>query len=327
MSPMDLAEGRPGIASLTGTGCGGNLQVRNVLCAVDLSDVSRRALRVASRIAAHFHARLYVQHTFDLPQGAASVAAGQSLRIEDLPAALQEREIELRALVGAAGANAILLLNDGDARERILETIAGKSIDLLVMGTRTRRALSRFMQPSLAERVIHQATCPSLILSLSAASRAPKPKFDPLRLRTILVPTDFSPNAMRLLVYALRWASGEASRVILFHAVPTAPPALGKLSNLLPEYDAGLEQHIRGAWEKMRALLPAPERLACPVSYEVRDGDPKEQILKFAKEKRADLIIMGARVLKGAGLTWGSTIAGVIRDGRFPVLAVRHLGK
>ena len=54
---------------------------------------------------------------------------------------------------------------------------------------------------------------------------------------------------------------------------------------------------------------------------------PKEQILKFAREKRADLIIMGARVLKGAGVPWGSTIAGVIRDGRFPVLAVRHLAE
>ena len=193
---------------------GGKLQLSNVLCAVDLSEVSRRALRTAARIAAHFGARLYVQHTFDLPQRAEGAPAGQSLRIEDLPAALQEQEIELRALVRTAGANAILLLNDGDARERILE-------------------------PSLAERVIHQATCPALVLSLPAASRAPKPKFDPPRLRTILVPTDFSPNAMRLLVYALRWASGPACRVILFHAVPTAPPALGKLSDLLPEYDAG----------------------------------------------------------------------------------------
>jgi len=141
------------------------------------------------------------------------------------------------------------------------------------------------------------------------------------------VPTDFSPNATRLLVYALRWASGPQCRVILFHAAPTAPPVLGKLSDLLPEYDAGLEQHIRSAWDQMRALVPSPERFPCPVSYELRDGEPKEQILKFAKESRTDLIIMGARISKGAGLTWGSTIAGVIRDGRFPVLAVRHLGE
>jgi nucleotide-binding universal stress UspA family protein len=324
---MELTGSEPGVASAVETRWGGKLQLSNVLCAVDLSEVSRRALRTAARISSHFGARLYVQHTFDLPEGTVRVPAGHSLRIEDLPAALQEQEIELRALVSGAGANAILLLNDGNARERILETIAGKNIDLLVMGTRARRALGRFLEPSLAERMVHQATCPSLILSLSAAGRVPKPRFDPLRLRTILVPTDFSLNAMRLLVYALRWASAPQSRVILFHSVPTAPRALGKLSDLLPEYDGGLEQRIRSAWEQMRALIPSPERFPCPVSYEVRDGDPKEQILKFAKEQRADLIVMGARILKGPGVTWGSTIAGVIRDGRFPVLAVRHLGE
>jgi nucleotide-binding universal stress UspA family protein len=323
---MELVQG--GTESvMTETAWGGSLQLSNVLCAVDLTEVSQQALKVASRIAANFDARLYVQHTFDLPPGTVGVPAGQSLRIEDLPAALQEQEIELRAQVSAAGVSAILLLNDGDARERILETIAGKSIDLLVMGTRIRRALSRFLEPSLAERVIHQATCPSLILSLSAASRASTPKFDPLRLRTIVVPTDFSPNTARLLVYALRWAAGPRCRVILFHSVPTAPPVLGRLSDLLPEYDAGLEQRIRSAWEAMRALVPSPELFPCPVSYEVHDGDPKEQILKFAKENRADLIVMGARILEGPGLAWGSTIAGVIRDGRFPVLAVRHLGE
>jgi nucleotide-binding universal stress UspA family protein len=115
--------------------------------------------------------------------------------------------------------------------------------------------------------------------------------------------------------------------VILFHAVPTAPPTLERLSDLLPEYGADLEQRIRDALEKMRELAPSSNRFPCPVECEVRDGDPQEQILRFAKEKRADLIVMGARILEGAVGVWGSTIAGVVRDGRFPVLAVRHLGQ
>jgi hypothetical protein len=86
---MELTGSEPGVASAVETRWGGKLQLSNVLCAVDLSEVSRRALRTAARISSHFGARLYVQHTFDLPEGTVRVPAGHSLRIEDLPAALQ----------------------------------------------------------------------------------------------------------------------------------------------------------------------------------------------------------------------------------------------
>jgi universal stress protein G len=77
----------------------------------------------------------------------------------------------------------------------------------------------------------------------------------------------------------------------------------------------------------MRALVPVPDRLPYRIDFEVRDGDPKEQILKVAREIRADLIVMGARILANPAAVWGSTIAGVLRQGRYPVLAVRHLAE
>lgn len=73
-------------------------------------------------------------------------------------------------------------------------------------------------------------------------------------------------------------------------------------------------------------LVSQPGTNLCKIAYEVRDGEPREQILRFAKEKKADLILLEARILRGSALAWGSTISGVIRDGRFPVLTVRHLG-
>jgi len=86
-----------------------------------------------------------------------------------------------------------------------------------------------------------------------------------------------------------------------------------------------------GAHVAERAL--APVHPAAPIARMVNRvvldlwGDPKEQILRVAKECRADLIIMGARILSNPAAVWGSTIAGVLRDGRYPVLAVRHLGE
>lgn len=309
---------------------GGNLRLRRILCPVDLSEISERALFHAARIASHYDARLFVQHVFPTLAGQESKRGGESLQIEELPPELQSKELEVRDVIGRTGADRChmsLILNDGDPRERILETISAKHIDLMVIGTHGRRGLKRLVQGSLTERVIHQATCPSLVISRRGPHAAPRSKFDPLRLKTILAPTDFSANSMRLVIYALRWAWDPSSHVVLLHTVETAPPALGKLSDLLPEYGADIEVRLREAFGKMRALIPFPERLPCQVEFEVRDGDPQEQILRVAKEKRADLIIMGARILENPAAVWGSTIAGVLRDGRYPVLAVRHLGE
>ena len=307
---------------------GGNLQLRHVLCPIDLSEASERALRSAVWIASHFQSRLYVQHTFPA-LGVEGRGSGESLRIEDLPAAAQSKEIELRKMIDKAGASAVnltVLLNDGDPREQILHTIRRRGIDLLVIGTRSHRGLKRLVQGSLTERVVHEASCPTLALSRRSAQHSTRGRFDPLQLKTILVPVNLSSHSMRLVLYALRWAWEPSSRVILLHTVETAPPALGKLSDLLPEYGANIEQRLREADGKMRALVPFPERLPCQIEFEVRDGVPTEQITRVAKEKKADLILMGARMWAGPGTAWGSTIAGIVRDGRYPVLAIRHMG-
>lgn len=309
---------------------GGNLRLRRVLCPVDLSEVSEGALRLAARIASHYDARLIVQHTFPALAEEQTAGRGESLPIEALPAALQSKELEVRQMVARAGADRChlsLLINDGDPRERILETISAKGIDLMVIGTQGRRGLKRLVQGSLTERVIHQARCPALVVNRRGALGAPRGRFDPSNPKTILVPTDLSSNSIRLIIYALRWAWGPSSRVILLHVVETAPPTLGKFSDLLPEYGADIEKRLREAEDKMRALIPLPDRLPYRMDFEVRDGAPREQILRVARENRADLIVMGARLSANPATVWGSTIAGVLRRGRYPVLAVRHLGE
>src|SRR5690242_4240142 len=104
---------------------GGNLQLRSVLCPVDLSEASERALNSAVRIASQYHSRLYVQHTFPHLPSQPPRAPGESLQIEHLSPELQSEEIELRRMMERAGTDSVpltVLLNDGDARERILET-------------------------------------------------------------------------------------------------------------------------------------------------------------------------------------------------------------
>ena len=79
------------------------------------------------------------------------------------------------------------------------------------------------------------------------------------------------------------------------------------------------------AWEKIHTVIPPTALSRCEVSYEVRQGNARAEILQYAAEKKPDLIVMGARGMGRSDVVWGSTISGVVRDGRFPVLSVRHL--
>ncbi len=89
--------------------------------------------------------------------------------------------------------------------------------------------------------------------------------------------------------------------------------------DLFPEYNHYFERQVSSAWQRFRHLVPDSVERWCEVNYEVRHGNAKEEILKVAEEKNADLIIIGAR---GAGMSvgpWGSVSSAVVRgaDSRY----------
>jgi nucleotide-binding universal stress UspA family protein len=171
--------------------------------------------------------------------------------------------------------------------------------------------------------MIHQADCPVLVVSRPQNDFADPDQGE--RLRTILLATDFSTHSDRALAYALKWGCEWGARVILFHGVQETAPAMKGMVDLFPESNPCFERQLARAWETIRHLVPATARQRCDVLYEVRHGNPKDEILRVAEEKSADLIITGARGTGSSGAPWGSVSSAVVRDGRFPVLVVREL--
>ena len=167
-------------------------------------------------------------------------------------------------------------------------------------------------------------------------------------LRNILLATDFSHHSDRALTYALKWGWEWNAKVVLFHAVEEPAKAMQGLTDLFPEYNPYFERQVANAWERIQRLVPKAARERREVVYEIRHGNPKDEILRVAEEKHADLIITGARGMERSAVSWGSAGAAarnpaaeqalhksfhpwgsvssaVVRDGRFPVLVVREL--
>ena len=306
----------------------GRLVVKNILCPVDFSEFSLRAFRYAVGIARHFQARLFVQHTLHLATDMLLEELETSTARQALQFSRQEADHRLRGLLTESGAReseAFTLINEGDIRDRILATVAEQKIDLVVMGTHGHKGFNRLVLGSVAEHIVHEVICPVLVICRPETGFVNLENTEAVHLKTILTATDFSPNSGRALAHALRWASEWGGKVTLFHVVQEPPPRMHGLLDLLPEFNPYFDKEVAEAWEKIHKVIPRAALSRCDVSYEVRQGNPREQILQYAAQKKPDLIVMGARGLGRSNVVWGSTISEVVRDGRFPVLAVRHL--
>jgi nucleotide-binding universal stress UspA family protein len=299
--------------------------IDRILCPVDFSEFSRTALRYAISLARHFSAQLYVQHAAQIPQGLL-LAEGEPGAVQDWRSRLPRFEQDIANFLRENGVDTSevkVLISEGAALDRILETISTQQIDLLVMGTHGRKGIRRVMVGSVAEEAIHQAPCPVLVISHPEKEFAFPEEPDAVRLKTIVLATDFSVHSNRAVDYALSWACEWAAKVVVFHAVSKLPETGGML-DLFPEYNPFFEKQVSSAWQRVRHLVPESVERWSEVTYEIRHGNAKEEILKVAEEKNADLIIIGAR---GAGMSigpWGSVSSAVVREGRFPVLVVRE---
>jgi nucleotide-binding universal stress UspA family protein len=304
------------------------LQVQNILCPVDFSEFSLRAFTYATCLARYFRARLFLQHTVHVPYSAYPGFAEAAETRGTLQAKLNRAGAGMRRLAAVARLelpDMVMLANEGDVRDRILQSIEEHRIDLVVMGTHGRKGFNRLVAGSVAEHIVHQAVCPVLVVCRPRRDFIVPDEWEPIRLETILLATDFSPNSGRALAYALKWASEWAGKVILFHAVEEIPSAMEGRVDLFPEYNPYFEKQLAEAWQTIQRQVPAAANRGCEISYEVRHGNAKEEILRVAEERNAGLIVMGAQGLERSAVTWGSTISAVVRDGRFPVLALRHL--
>src|SRR6185369_14756517 len=115
------------------------------------------------------------------------------------------------------------------------------------------------------------------------------------RVRTILIPTDYSEPSRRAFELACRLAGNGAARLTLVNvAEPSRSSSLGMAAG--PSLPAG----YRGAWESRLSLIRSRDP-AVRVEYRIEEGDPAAGILRAAGQTASDLIVMGPRRKAGLG--------------------------
>ncbi|MEI6692259.1 MAG: universal stress protein [Chlorobium sp.] len=139
-------------------------KIHTILCPVDFSDASHKAIRYAQEFAGNMGASVYLLNVVEPRPMAVDVSLNyvpfeadlEKAAKEDLEVILEDfRRIGLRAEYGVV---------IGGPADSILEKIETLNVNLVIMGSHGKKGLSRLIMGSVAETVVRKANCPVLIV-------------------------------------------------------------------------------------------------------------------------------------------------------------------
>jgi nucleotide-binding universal stress UspA family protein len=147
---------------------------------------------------------------------------------------------------------------------------------------------------------------------------------DELELEKIVVGCDFSADGELALSYASSLAQELQADLFLLHVVE--PPAYQDLTPSTRALAEDLRSAVRSAVEgRLAALVDGEARSWARVSTAMASGKPSAEIVKYAENEGADLIVVGSSGMGPIGrLLVGSTAEAVVRHATVPVLVVRE---
>jgi nucleotide-binding universal stress UspA family protein len=180
------------------------------------------------------------------------------------------------------------LIRRGHAAEEILKETEENEYDLVVVGSRGRRGITRFLMGSTAARLARY--CPSPVLIVKGTRR---------NLRSILVCTAGAQSGEKDTELAGRIAALTGATVIALHVLSQLPLSLDVdardlecSTRVLLTSDAREGVHLRKALRILRNLEVEGEA-------RIRHGLVVDEILTEAKEGDYDLVVIGAHVASG----------------------------
>lgn len=144
---------------------------KRIAVAVDYSDFSQHAVRVADELAQQSGASLTLIHVIPITMPL-MVDLTVMLPPPELTKLTASADTELRAwtkTLGTPSERIHISAPTGDPVASLVE--ASVDYDLMVVGTHGRRGVTRALLGSVAERVARGATCPVLIARLRESKR------------------------------------------------------------------------------------------------------------------------------------------------------------
>jgi len=299
-----------------------------VLCAIDLTDASRRVLDCALWWARRHGADVSVLHVHRLPittpdtgslhDEATRTAAAAGLAPLD-PEERRARQLDVEQFVEQARTDGLqieVLLDENASVANAIEARADAlAADLVVVGAGTDPSSEHPMLGRTTADMLRGAPCSVLVVPAPAAD-----VINPCMggLNRILCAISLSAPSGETLDCAASLAAESTAHLTVVHVVEL----FSEVAALAYDFDAHREARVQPACDELVDLVAAVVGSNKPVEEIVAQGTACDEILKLAAEESTDLIVVGqgsGRRARGVGRPTGQAVA---REARCPVLFV-----
>jgi nucleotide-binding universal stress UspA family protein len=187
-------------------------------------------------------------------------------------------------------------LKTSNPLKSIVSYLTNKPNDLIVLATEGREGLSRWIRPSVAERISHRTETMTLFVPNNSRSFI-SPGNGKFLLKRILIPVDFHPSPLPAVEYAVRASKYVGNEVEIFLC------------------------HIGKDWRM--SSLELPEEPGITWFKKNYSGNVVNTIIKLSSEQEIDLIVMSTAGHDGIfDALRGSVTEQILRRAPCPLLAV-----
>jgi len=300
---------------------------KKLLFATTASPGCDNAAKVAFDLEMKWEAKLLILHVMGVP--------GRSFSLQFTDVRTGEREDinpdyvewvkeEMNNTYGKLleDSNASIVTAIGDPYREILRLARKEDVDMIIMGAHSREedvgaTKHRSVAGSTMRKVAKAARCAVVVVN--------RPCTTCWRLfSNIVVGTDFSKASFSAFLWAFKLAREVGANLHIFHAIDITAEGL-----TLPAGQTTIEQRVKEARRRIEQTYIPKLQGYDKCSMEVWEGIPYVEILKFARERQADLIVMAhhTREIDPEEAELGSTVEQVVLRAACPVASVTHPDK
>ena len=300
---------------------------KKLLFATTASPVCDNAAKVAFDLEMKWEAKLFILHVLGVP------SRGFNLQFTDVRTGEREEisqdyvewvQEELNNTYGKLleDSNAKIVTAIGDPYREILRLARKENVDMIIMGAHTREedvgaTKHRSIAGSTMRKVAKAARCAVVIVN--------RPCTTCWKLfSNIVIGTDFSKASESAFLWAYKLAREVGANLHIFHSVDISAEGFTQ-----PSGQNAIEQRIQEARKRIEQHLVPKLKDYDQYSIEVWEGIPYVEILKFARDRQADLIVMAhhTREVAPEEAELGSTIEQIVLRSSCPVASVNHPDK
>ncbi len=315
------------------------INIKKILCPVDLSKESFVALKFANAISGRYRASLAIIHIMenphlDIPGGeTGAFSFGELVNLYK-----EERQEEIISILRQKGGHATdyeIIFKEGVPYKEIADTARNVKADMIVMSSSTSGKSQKFAGAT-TERTVRFAPCPVLSVNVNRDQKRIE-KLESLNdlmdtspdsKRTILLPTDFSEHSEIASNYAIAFAKEYRADLIVLHVIETIAEVSFLSSIDLPGYGTTSVYYdglLKDAKARVRNICNKAQDQGIKTREIIIYGNPRREILEIAEKELPDLIVMGTHGRKGfSRFISGSVTEAVVRNAQCSVLSVKH---